>query len=162
MKFKLILFLLAHFFLSCAQTQDIQKSNSNVKIYTYKNTAVSSNNKDENETSWCFYKVDWNEKTIQYARFDFKEGDKAPDLMNVSKLFKNGNIDKFIVLSPNKIKVKRERTRRKRAWLDFATPGVKTPSTPARKYFINSDTLTGVNKYFKFVLDKDLTIRYQQ
>lgn len=160
MKFKLTLFLLVHCFLSSGQTQDIEKSNSSVKIYSCKSSKAFINYKGENEIWWLFYKIDWNKKTMQYAQFEFKEGDKAPDLSNVGKLFKKGNMDDFIVLSPNKIKVKRERGYRKRGWFDFATPGVKIPSTPARIYFINGDTLTGRNKDFKFVLDKDLTSRY--
>lgn len=159
MKFKLALFLLIHCFLSRGQTQEIQKTNPNVKIYSYKSSKTFINYKGENEIWWLFYKIDWNKKTMQYVQFEFKEGDKTPDLTNVSKLFKKSSLDDFIVLSPNKIKVKREKGYRKRAWLDFATPGVKTPSVPARKYFINNDTLTGKNKDFKFVLDKDLTSR---
>ncbi|MFG4002419.1 hypothetical protein [Flavobacterium aquidurense] len=160
MKFKWALFLLVHCFLSNVQAQDIQKSNSEVKIYSYKSSKAFINYKGKNEIWWLFYKIDWSKKTMQYAQFEFKEGDKIPDLSNVRKLFKNSAIEEFIVLSSNKIKVKRERAHRKRAWLDFATPGVKTPSAPAQKYYINNDTLTGKNKDFKFVLDKDLTSRY--
>ncbi|MCC9065195.1 hypothetical protein [Flavobacterium piscisymbiosum] len=162
MKFKWTLFLLINCFLSSGQTQNVQKINSNVKIYGYKSKAVLINDKDESKIWWLFYKIDWDKKTIQYAQFEFKERDKEPDLSNVTKLFKNSTIDEFVVLNPNKIKVKRERAYRKRAWFDFATPGVKTPSSPARKYCINSDTLVGKNKDLKFVLDKDLTMRYNE
>ncbi|OXA88401.1 hypothetical protein [Flavobacterium hercynium] len=162
MKFKILLFVLMHSFLSIGQTQNIQKSDSNVKIYSYKNKALFTSNKDKKEIWWFFFKVDWDERTIQSVEFVFEEGGKFPDLSNVNKLFKITDIDEFIILSPHKIKVRGQRGYRQRGWFDFATPGVKIPAIPARKYFFKGDTLTGKNKNLKFVLDKDLTTRYQE
>lgn len=163
MKFKILLFVLMHSFISIGQTQDIQKSGLNVKIYSYKNKALFTSNKDKKEIWWFFFKVDWNEKTMQYVELVFEEGGKLPDLSNVNKLFRKSNIDKFIVLNPHKIKIRGQRGyRRRRGWFDFATPGVKIPFIPARKYFLKGDTLTGKNKNLKFVLDKDLTTKYQE
>ncbi|NRS90344.1 hypothetical protein HNQ02_003284 [Flavobacterium sp. 7E] len=157
MKFKLLFILLIIHIVGIGQVKDIKKSDSNIKIYSYKNSALFHSNKDKNEIWWMFYKIDWDKKTIQYTEFIFNDGDKLPDVSNVNKLFRKAQIDKFVILSPHKIKVRRIKGYRKRGWFDFATPGVKIQAVPARKYFINGDTISGKNKNLKFVLDKDLT-----
>ncbi|MBV6881466.1 hypothetical protein AXA65_08220 [Chryseobacterium sp. FP211-J200] len=107
------------------------------------------------------YKIDWDSKTIQYAQIHFNEGEKISDLKSVTQIFRNAvSADKFIFISPDKIKV--ERMRRNRSWLNFATPRVKSSS--AERYFINGDTLTfgKGKKAGEYVFDKELTLRYQQ
>jgi hypothetical protein len=153
MKIKLLLFFLAIPFLSGAQEHNF--IHYNVKIYSYKNSKLFG---DKNY--WLFYKIDWNNKVIQYVDFEFKDEDETPDLRNVRNLFKNIDKEIFVVLSSKKIKVKRI-PRTKRAWNDFATPR-KRDAVPATIYFIDGDTLRTKNKRVKLNLDKDLTIRYQQ
>ena len=151
MKLKLLLILLALPFFGNAQT--IQKNDSGVKIYSYTSSIYE-------QKFWVqLYKIDWNVKTIQYAQIQFNEGEKISDLKSVTQIFRNAlRPDKFIVLSPDKIKV--ERIRRKRSWLDFATPSVK--SSRAERYFINGDTLGRRKKGGGYVLDKELMLRYEQ
>lgn len=159
MKLKLLLILLAlPFFVNA---QNIQKSDLGVKIYSYKNRAKFGNKLYENKTWWIFYKFDWNEKTIQRVDFEFEEGDKTPDLTNLTQLFKNSDTDKFVVINPNKIKIKRT-PRTKRAWNDFATPRTKNGATHSETYNFKNETFSGKNKGLIFVLDKELTLRYEQ
>lgn len=151
MKHKLLLILLALPFFGNAQT--IQKSDLGVKIYSYQSSIY------ENRFWFTLYKIDWNAKTLQYALIEFKEGDKIADIESITQVFRNAvPPSKFIILGPNKIKV--ERIRRKRSWLNFATASVK--SSPAERYFINGDRLSRRKKGGLHVLDKELTLRYEQ
>ncbi|MDW8550388.1 hypothetical protein NG800_015785, partial [Epilithonimonas ginsengisoli] len=153
MKLKLILLLLLLPFFSNAQT--LAKTNSGIKIYSYQSSVF------ENKFWLTMYKIDWDSKTIQYAQIHFNEGEKISDLKSVTQIFRNAvSADKFIFISPDKIKV--ERMRRNRSWLNFATPRVKSSS--AERYFINGDTLTfgKGKKAGEYVFDKELTLRYQQ
>ncbi|MDR6969610.1 hypothetical protein J2X31_003643 [Flavobacterium arsenatis] len=148
MQLKLIFFLLVLPFFGNAQNTDFD-----VKIYSHKSSTF------ENKFWLVLYKIDWNAKTIQYAQVHLKEGDEVSDLKSIRQIFRNAiPASKFIVLNPNKIKV--ERIRRKRNWLNFATPRIK--SSPAERYFINGDTLGRRKKGGGYVLDKELTLRYQQ
>ena len=164
---KLILFLLFTCFFTPIFAQDIklykhsQEDKSQVKIYSYKNYAVFGKDIYNDETWWIFYKIDWKEKTIQIVNFTFKEGDSLPNLTNVSNLFKDSDIENFIILNSNKIKVKRV-PKERRAWNDFATARKESSATKASIYNFVNDTFTGKNKGLRFVLDQDLTNRYQE
>lgn len=161
MKLKLFLLLLALPFFGNAQ--NTQKNDSGVKIYSYKNRAKFGENLYENKIWWIFYKFDWNEKTIQRVKFEFEEGDKTPNLTDFTTLFKNSDTNKFIIINPNKIKVKRiKNTTTRRAWNNFATPRTKSNATPAEIYLFKNETFSGKNKGLIFVLDKELTVRYEQ
>jgi len=151
MKLKLLLILLALPFFGNAQ--NIQENDLGVQIYSYTSSIYE-------QKFWVqLYKIDWNVKTIQYAQIQFSEGEKIADLESVTQIFRNAlRPDKFIVLSPDKIKV--ERIRRNRSWLNFATPRIK--SSRAERYFINGDTLGRRKKGGGYVLDKELTLRYEQ
>ena len=95
------------------------------------------------------------------VNFTFKEGDILPNLTNVSNLFKDSDIENFIILNSNKIKVKRI-PKERRAWNDFATARKESSATKASIYNFVNDTFTGKNKGLRFVLDQDLTNRYQE
>ncbi|RZL40973.1 MAG: hypothetical protein EOP00_25715 [Pedobacter sp.] len=132
----------------------VVKAQSDVKIYSVRDTVPLWDKKYKSEIYWGFYKVDFKEKTIQSNQFSFRGGDKAP---NLSNLFKEASTDYFDVLSATKIKVKRIKgTRTKRAWNDFATAG-RTGGSPSQTYFIIGDTLQGKDWKLKYILDKELT-----
>lgn len=144
------------FFLSIAA------SAQNVKIYVARDTTKLWNEKYRSEIYWDFYKVDFDEKTIQNKGFAFRDGDKVPDLTNMNNLFKDEPKDWYVILNSSKIKVKRVKsTHVKRVWNDFATPG-RTGGSPSYLFFINNDTLFKKGGILKFVLDRELTERYKK
>lgn len=148
------------FYITVSSLMQVKAQNSDVKIYSVKDTVPLWDKKYRSEIYWGFYKVDNKEKTLQSKGFAFRAGDKAPDLTNVNSLFKEEPKDYFEVTSPAKIKVKRIKgTRVKRAWNDFATGG-RSGGSPAETYFIIGDTLQRKDGKLKYVLDKDLTERY--
>lgn len=150
------------FFIMMLSLIQVKAQNSDVKIYSVKDTVPLWDKKYRSEIYWGFYKVNNKEKTIQNKDFAFRSGDKAPDLSNLNNLFKDEPKDYFEVISPTKIKVKRIKgTRVKRAWNDFATAG-RTGGSPAVTYFIIGDTLQRKDWKLKCVLDRDLTERYQK
>ncbi|SHE63804.1 hypothetical protein [Pedobacter caeni] len=156
MPVKFTLFLIALVVQLSAKAQD----KTDVKIYSVRDTTVLWDKKYKSEIYWAFCKIDGNEKTIQSSGFNFRDGDKGPDLTDLSHLFKDEDKDWFVVLSPVKLKVKRVKgTRTKRAWNDFATAG-RTAGSPAKIFFINGDTLSMKGGSLKLVLDKELTSRY--
>lgn len=140
----------------------LSASAQNVKIYAVKDTAELWDKKYKSEIYWGFYKVDFDQETIQIKGFAFRGGDNAPDLSNLNILFKDEPKDWFETLSPTKLKVKRVKgTRVKRAWNDFATAG-RTGGSPSSLFFMDGDTLSRKDGRFKFVLDKELTEKYKQ
>ncbi|RZL39548.1 MAG: hypothetical protein EOO96_00365 [Pedobacter sp.] len=152
--------ILTFFILTFSLTQ-VKAQNNAVKIYSVKDTIPLWDKKYRSEIYWGFYKVDDKEKTIQIKGFSFRAGDKSPDLNNLDSLFKDERKNYFEVINPTKIKVKRIKgTRVKRAWNDFATSG-RSGSSPAETYFIIGNTLQRKDGKLKYVLDKDLTERYQ-
>ena len=149
------------FFIMMLSLIQVKAQNSDVKVYSVKDTVPLWDKKYRSEIYWGFYKVDYRESTLQSKGFAFRAGDKAPDLTNLNDLFKEEPKDYFEVTNPTKIKVKRIKgTRVKRAWNDFATAG-RTGGSPAETYFIIGDTLQRKGGKLKYALDKKLTDRYQ-
>lgn len=150
------------FFIMMLSLTQVKAQSNDVKIYSVRDTIPLWDKKYRSEIYWGFYKVDYKESTLQGKGFAFREGDKAPDLTNLNDLFKDKPKNYFEVINPTKIKVKRIKgTRVKRAWNDFATVG-RTGGSPAETYFIIGDTLQRKDWKLKYVLDKNLTERYQK
>ena len=151
MKIKTLYFLLMLHFFNIAQTQNIQNRDFTIEVYSSKFTFEN--------TWWSFYKIDWEKNTIQYAQVKVNKDDEKPNFNAVKALFRDAvSPSKFIIINPNKIKV--ERISRKRSWLNFATP--KEKNSPAERYYIKDNTLGRNKKGGEYLLDKELTIQFEQ
>ncbi|PKV51730.1 hypothetical protein ATE84_3828 [Aquimarina sp. MAR_2010_214] len=137
-----------------------QNKINTIKIYAFRDTIVYDTIYPP-EVNWAFYKVDMKEQTIQFKSFKtIYKGDSTPDLTNLPALFEENNYDWFKIVNKNKIKVPRiKHKRRKRVWYDFATPS-RIGGSPPKIFYINGDTLKEKKHYRKYVLDKDLTKRF--
>ena len=151
MKLQLFFILLAIPFWSFAQKQDAPEREFRVEIY--------SDQFSHENLWWLYYKIDWDQKTIQYAQIMLNNGDEKPSFKTVKEIFKNAvPADQFIVLKANTIKV--EKISRKRTWSNFATPRVK--NNPAETYYIEGNKLSRKRKGKGYVLDKNLTLQFAQ